>query len=99
MFCQRGRDETKNGRRTKRHQNRRVQKLFGAVEKNTSRGVLHQTESALKTLKLKHGRINTPLLTNKFWIWGEAPLHVSSTILGALSLIPRSNREHVRSYE
>ena len=28
MFCRCGRDETKNGRSTKRHQNGQVQKLF-----------------------------------------------------------------------
>ena len=32
MFCQCGRGETKNGRSTKRHQNRRIQNLFWAVK-------------------------------------------------------------------
>ena len=36
-FCWCGRGETKNGRSTKRHQNRRVQKLFWAVEKSLDR--------------------------------------------------------------
>ena len=36
LFCKCGRGETKNGRRTKRHQNREVQKLLGAMEKKIS---------------------------------------------------------------
>ena len=42
----------KNGRSTKRHQNQRIQKLFRAVGKTVSIGVLHQMESTLKVTEV-----------------------------------------------
>ena len=51
-FCQCGRGEPRNGISAKRHQNQRVQKLFWAVEKKVSVGVLHQMESTLKVTEV-----------------------------------------------
>ena len=51
-FCRCGRGETKNDRSSKRRQNRRGQKLFRAVGKTVSIGVLHQMESTLKVTEV-----------------------------------------------
>ena len=44
--------ETKNSGSTKRYQNKRVQRPFWALGKNTSIGVLHQMENTLKVTEV-----------------------------------------------
>ena len=51
-FCPCRRSETKNSRSTKRHPDQQVEKLFWAVEKNISMGVLHQMESTWKVTEV-----------------------------------------------
>ena len=44
--------KAKNGRSTKRHQNRQVQKLLSAVGKKVSIGLVHQVESTLEVIEV-----------------------------------------------
>ena len=70
-FCICGRGETKNGRSTKRHQNRWVQKPLSSG-KNILLGAAHCTKwrESWNWLKFKHVRINMQLFINKFWVGG-----------------------------
>ena len=51
MFCQCRRDETKNSRNTKRHQNRQVQTVL-SKRKNVLVGGLHQIDITLKATEV-----------------------------------------------
>ena len=53
MLCWCGTGETKNDKSTERHQNRWDQKLFWAVKKQVSIGILHQMESTLKVTEVR----------------------------------------------
>ena len=59
----------KNGRRTKRHQNRQAQKTW-AVEKKSRSVVCIRWRVLWRWVKFKHVRINTQFLINKFQFWG-----------------------------
>ena len=97
--CWCGRSETKNGRSTKRHQNQRVQRLFGAVEKMSWQVYCIKWRVLWRWLKFKHVRISTQFLINKFWVLGGYPIiHLRLMILPwrpGLEWEPRSCLFHV----
>ena len=70
MFCQYGKGETKNSRSTKTHQNRWVWKLFWAVGKKVSIGVLYQMEDTLKVTEVLICKNEYTHFINKFQSWG-----------------------------
>ena len=81
MFCRCGRGETKNGRSTKSHQNRWLQKMFWAVEKMSWCVYCIEWGIFYRWLKFKHIRIDTQFFINKFWVLGAPSPIINGSIL------------------
>ena len=73
-FCQREISGTKNGRSTKRYQNRWVQKLFWAVEKCLDRCIASK-ESTLKVTEVYICNNKYIIFISKFWLLGGLILY------------------------
>ena len=75
IFCQYWRDETKNGRSTKRHHNQQVQKPFCTAEKTSQYVYFIKWKVLWSWLKIKHVRINTQFFINEFQVFW-VPHHI-----------------------